>query len=111
VRLLPSPSESCASIVLFLAEAACSLNLVILRVGFVYGPYVDFGQSKPTSSACYFVLTLPSVSKLIQVSAVYGYMKEPMKALSVLSSLALLAYSLARQALPWQTFDQHRAHR
>ncbi|KAG6332890.1 hypothetical protein ID866_6197 [Astraeus odoratus] len=39
------------------------LNLVILRIGFVYGPYVEFGL--------YALVTT--------VASVYGYMKKPMK--------------------------------
>ncbi|KAH7921728.1 hypothetical protein BV22DRAFT_1107017 [Leucogyrophana mollusca] len=41
------------------------LNLVIVRAGFVYGPYVDFGL--------YAAVTT--------VASVYGYMKKPMKTL------------------------------
>ncbi|KAH7910175.1 hypothetical protein BJ138DRAFT_1153513 [Hygrophoropsis aurantiaca] len=41
------------------------LNLVIVRIGFVYGPYVDFGL--------FAVVTT--------VASVYGYMKKPMKTL------------------------------
>ncbi|KAN0075363.1 hypothetical protein V8E55_011386 [Tylopilus felleus] len=39
------------------------LNLVILRTGFVYGPYVEYGL----------------YSLVITVASVYGYMKKPMK--------------------------------
>ncbi|KAF9239678.1 hypothetical protein BU15DRAFT_46609 [Melanogaster broomeanus] len=39
------------------------LNLVILRCGFVYGPYVEFGL----------------YALVITVASVYGYMKKPMK--------------------------------
>jgi hypothetical protein len=39
------------------------LNLVILRPGFVYGPYVDFGD----------------ITSAITVASVYGYLKKPMK--------------------------------
>ncbi|KAF8123778.1 hypothetical protein EV363DRAFT_1587130 [Boletus edulis] len=39
------------------------LNLVILRSGFVYGPYVEYGL----------------YSLVITVASVYGYMKKPMK--------------------------------
>jgi hypothetical protein len=41
------------------------LNLVIVRTGFVYGPYV----------------TVSLLSTVITVAAVYGYMKKPMKTL------------------------------
>ncbi|EIN07681.1 hypothetical protein PUNSTDRAFT_144252 [Punctularia strigosozonata HHB-11173 SS5] len=41
------------------------LNLVVLRIGYVYGPYTDFGR----------------ICTFITVAAVYGYMKKPMKAL------------------------------
>ncbi|KAG9226048.1 hypothetical protein CCMSSC00406_0008710 [Pleurotus cornucopiae] len=41
------------------------LNLVIMRIGFGYGPYTDFG----------------SVTSAITVSSVYGYMKKPMRTL------------------------------
>ncbi|KAI6043050.1 hypothetical protein EDC04DRAFT_2891319 [Pisolithus marmoratus] len=40
-----------------------NLNLVILRVGFVYGPYVEFGL----------------YALVITVASIYGYMKKPMK--------------------------------
>ncbi|KAJ3976409.1 hypothetical protein EV361DRAFT_884094 [Lentinula raphanica] len=39
------------------------LNLVILRVGFVYGPYVEFGD----------------ITSAITVGSVYGYLQKPMK--------------------------------
>ncbi|KAI0064703.1 NAD-P-binding protein [Artomyces pyxidatus] len=41
------------------------LNLVIIRLGIMYGPYIDFGR-------------IPNV---LTVAAVYGYMKKPMKSL------------------------------
>ncbi|KIM49305.1 hypothetical protein M413DRAFT_438490 [Hebeloma cylindrosporum] len=41
------------------------LNLVILRIGFVYGPYTDFGN----------------VISAITVASVYGYMQKPMKSM------------------------------
>ncbi|KAL4250390.1 hypothetical protein ABKN59_003342 [Abortiporus biennis] len=41
------------------------LNLVILRTALVYGPYVDYGN----------------LMNFIVVAAVYGFMKQPMKAL------------------------------
>ncbi|EIW85380.1 hypothetical protein CONPUDRAFT_98379 [Coniophora puteana RWD-64-598 SS2] len=41
------------------------LNLVILRIGFVYGPYVDYGL----------------MAQVITVASVYGYMSKPMKTL------------------------------
>ncbi|KAI0306760.1 NAD-P-binding protein [Multifurca ochricompacta] len=41
------------------------LNLVILRIGLVYGPYIDFGL----------------MTNVLTVAAVYGYMKKPMKSL------------------------------
>lgn len=41
------------------------LNLVIVRIGLIYGPYIDFGL-------------MPNV---LTVAAVYGYMKKPMKSL------------------------------
>ncbi|KAJ7197214.1 hypothetical protein GGX14DRAFT_504254 [Mycena pura] len=44
------------------------LNLVILRCGFIYGPYTNWG---------------PIVS-LITVASVYGYMKQPMRSMSAL---------------------------
>ncbi|KAI6110046.1 hypothetical protein F5141DRAFT_1118342 [Pisolithus sp. B1] len=40
-----------------------NLNLVVLRVGFVYGPYVEFGL----------------YALVITVASIYGYMKKPMK--------------------------------
>lgn len=40
-----------------------NLNLVILRIGFVYGPYIEFGL--------YALVTT--------VASIYGYMKKPMK--------------------------------
>jgi hypothetical protein len=42
-----------------------NLNLVILRIGFVYGPYTDFGI----------------ITSAITVGAVYGYLKKPMKSM------------------------------
>ncbi|KAH9001467.1 NAD-P-binding protein [Lactarius akahatsu] len=41
------------------------LNLVIVRIGLIYGPYIDFGL----------------MSNVLTVAAVYGYMKKPMKSL------------------------------
>ncbi|PPQ64027.1 hypothetical protein CVT24_009401 [Panaeolus cyanescens] len=41
------------------------LNLVILRVGFMYGPYTNFGN----------------IASAITVSSVYGYMQKPMKSM------------------------------
>jgi len=41
------------------------LNLVILRLGFVYGPYTPYGR----------------IATAINVAAVYGYLKKPMKSL------------------------------
>ncbi|ETW85694.1 hypothetical protein HETIRDRAFT_407618 [Heterobasidion irregulare TC 32-1] len=41
------------------------LNLVILRIGLVYGPYVDFGL----------------MTNVLTVASVYGFMKKPMKSL------------------------------
>ncbi|KAH9951280.1 hypothetical protein B0H21DRAFT_684947 [Amylocystis lapponica] len=41
------------------------LNLVIVRTGFVYGPYVDYGLIPP----------------FVAVSACYGHMKQPMKSI------------------------------
>ncbi|KDQ60617.1 hypothetical protein JAAARDRAFT_555570 [Jaapia argillacea MUCL 33604] len=41
------------------------LNLVILRIGLVYGPYVDYGY----------------ITTIMSAAAVYGYTKKPMKAL------------------------------
>jgi len=41
------------------------LNLVIVRIGLVYGPYIDFGL----------------MANVLTVAAVYGYMKKPMKSL------------------------------
>ncbi|TFY83175.1 hypothetical protein EWM64_g839 [Hericium alpestre] len=41
------------------------LNLVILRIGLVYGPYVDFGL----------------MANVLTVASVYGFMKQPMKSL------------------------------
>jgi len=40
-----------------------SLNLVVVRIGLVYGPYIDFGL----------------MTNVLTVAAVYGYMKKPMK--------------------------------
>ncbi|KAI0048212.1 NAD-P-binding protein [Auriscalpium vulgare] len=45
--------------------AIAGLNLVILRVGLVYGPYIEYG-------------VIPNV---LTVAAVYGYMNKPMKSL------------------------------
>ncbi|KAF8906006.1 hypothetical protein CPB84DRAFT_1745212 [Gymnopilus junonius] len=42
-----------------------NLNLVILRIGFVYGPYTNFGN----------------IASAITVASVYGYMKKPMKSM------------------------------
>jgi len=39
------------------------LNLVILRIGFIYGPYTNFGN----------------LASAITVASVYGYMQKPMK--------------------------------
>jgi len=39
------------------------LNLVILRIGFIYGPYTSFGN----------------IASAINVASVYGYMHKPMK--------------------------------
>jgi len=41
------------------------LNLVILRIGFVYGPYTNWG----------------TISSAITVASVYGHMKKPMKSM------------------------------
>ncbi|KAJ7043259.1 hypothetical protein C8F04DRAFT_1207716 [Mycena alexandri] len=41
------------------------LNLVILRIGFVYGPYINWG----------------SIASAITVASVYGHMKKPMKSM------------------------------
>ncbi|KAJ3515965.1 hypothetical protein NLJ89_g1421 [Agrocybe chaxingu] len=41
------------------------LNLVILRIGFVYGPYTNFGN----------------ITSAITVASVYGYLQRPMKSL------------------------------
>jgi len=41
------------------------LNLVILRTGFVYGPYTDYGI----------------IASVITVGAVYGFMKKPMRSI------------------------------
>ncbi|KAF9262204.1 hypothetical protein L218DRAFT_1042950 [Marasmius fiardii PR-910] len=41
------------------------LNLVILRIGFAYGPYIDYGD----------------MTTFITVGAVYGYLNSPMKSL------------------------------
>ncbi|KII88949.1 hypothetical protein PLICRDRAFT_53446 [Plicaturopsis crispa FD-325 SS-3] len=41
------------------------LNLVILRIGFVYGPYTEFGV----------------LASVITVASVYGFLKQPMKSL------------------------------
>ncbi|KAJ7929286.1 hypothetical protein B0H13DRAFT_2310747 [Mycena leptocephala] len=41
------------------------LNLVILRIGFVYGPYTNWG----------------SIASAITVASVYGHMKKPMKSM------------------------------
>ncbi|KAF9532358.1 hypothetical protein CPB83DRAFT_847716 [Crepidotus variabilis] len=41
------------------------LNLVVLRIGFVYGPYTNFGN----------------IASLITVASVYGFLKRPMKSL------------------------------
>ncbi|RDB21502.1 hypothetical protein Hypma_011415 [Hypsizygus marmoreus] len=42
-----------------------NLNLIILRIGFVYGPYTDFGI----------------VASGITVASVYGYLRKPMKSM------------------------------
>ncbi|KAI6151013.1 hypothetical protein BKA82DRAFT_4122827 [Pisolithus tinctorius] len=44
-----------------------NLNLVILRIGFVYGPYVESGL----------------YALVITVASVYGYMKKPMKTIGM----------------------------
>ncbi|KAL0568646.1 hypothetical protein V5O48_013343 [Marasmius crinis-equi] len=41
------------------------LNLIILRTGFAYGPYIDYGE----------------MTTFITVAAVYGFLKSPMKSL------------------------------
>ncbi|KAA1474851.1 NAD-P-binding protein [Dentipellis sp. KUC8613] len=41
------------------------LNLVILRIGLVYGPYIDFGL----------------MTNVLTVASVYGHIKQPMKSL------------------------------
>jgi len=41
------------------------LNLIVVRIGLVYGPYIDFGL----------------MTTVMTVAAVYGYMKKPMKSL------------------------------
>ncbi|KAJ7632229.1 hypothetical protein FB45DRAFT_911856 [Roridomyces roridus] len=41
------------------------LNLVILRIGFVYGPYTNWGK----------------IASALTVAAVYGHMKKPMKSM------------------------------
>ncbi|KAF8969877.1 hypothetical protein BDZ97DRAFT_1725584 [Flammula alnicola] len=41
------------------------LNLVILRIGFIYGPYTDFGN----------------IISAITVASVYGYLQKPMKSM------------------------------
>ncbi|KAJ6618315.1 hypothetical protein B0H10DRAFT_2164210 [Mycena sp. CBHHK59/15] len=59
------------------------LNLVILRIGFVYGPYTNWGSSTfsvfpppPTG-----VDGLGAVASAITVASVYGHMKKPMKSM------------------------------
>ncbi|KIK24983.1 hypothetical protein PISMIDRAFT_23032 [Pisolithus microcarpus 441] len=59
-----------------------SLNLVILRVGFVYGPYVEFGLCETVHYLqihfTHAEKTLPD-ALVITVASIYGYMKKPMK--------------------------------
>ncbi|PPQ86881.1 hypothetical protein CVT25_012600 [Psilocybe cyanescens] len=49
------------------------LNLVILRVGFVYGPYTNFGNTVSES--------IPEVISAMTVASVYGYLDKPMKSM------------------------------
>lgn len=63
-----------------------SLNLVILRPGLVYGPYVEYGVRECLSqSVCAFVIENLVVPSTLTVAAVYGYLKKPMKGLCVYS--------------------------
>ncbi|KIO04141.1 hypothetical protein M404DRAFT_26703 [Pisolithus tinctorius Marx 270] len=59
-----------------------NLNLVILRIGFVYGPYVESGLCKTSYSLrTRFSYAEKSFSDalVITVASIYGYMKKPMK--------------------------------
>lgn len=58
-----------------------SLNLVIVRIGLVYGPYIDFGLSECATTNHPRVLHGVAVTTVLTVAAVYGYMKKPMKSL------------------------------
>lgn len=61
-----------------------SLNLVILRVGFVYGPYTNFGESRSKPASCSnWLFTHFAVATLAIVSGVYGYLQRPMKSMYV----------------------------
>ena len=58
-----------------------SLNVVALRIGHAYGPYVNFGISAFPSSPPPPLTHPISVPTLITVASVYGYLKKPMKSL------------------------------
>ena len=64
-----------------LMVGVCRLNLVIVRIGLVYGPYINQGMSKSIrfSRSGTFVTVL--VATVLTVASVYGYMKRPMKSL------------------------------
>lgn len=61
-----------------------SLNLVIVRIGFMYGPYTNFGLCMfPPVTYLRFQLTFLLVASVLTVGSVYGHMKKPMKTLFV----------------------------
>lgn len=78
---LPSRSKLTNLFLSAISDSVSSLPLVVLRIGFVYGPYVEFGL-------CEFIfLTFSIITKLtfsldalvITVASIYGYMNKPMK--------------------------------
>jgi hypothetical protein len=64
-----------------ISDAVPSLPLVVLRIGFVYGPYVEFGLCEFTFLTFLTItrLTFPTDALVITVASIYGYMNKPMK--------------------------------
>ncbi|KAG6849334.1 hypothetical protein H0H93_009300 [Arthromyces matolae] len=59
------------------------LNLVILRTGFVYGPYTEYGirESSFLLIAASYLPFRTAVTSGITVGSVYGFLKKPMKSM------------------------------
>lgn len=87
-----------------------SLNLVILRTGFVYGPYIEFGDSTFDGSMGieFDWHEAYQVTSAITVGSVYGYLNKPMKSMYVYS-LCFGSYVLKPilQLVAWQESDKY----